>query len=183
MANVTRPYTADEVDRILGATPDPLLKAWIAIAAFAGPRASEICQVRTSDVDLERSTIYVPAEHVKGKYAEYIIYLTALTRHYVAVAMVLRTSTSKYVFSNRYRGRWDRVYVWRLIKALVTELRILKNEIGVPALHSFRKTFALAVYEATGFNLKAVKDVLHHGYLSSTLCYLPTDVRSLMDAM
>jgi type 1 fimbriae regulatory protein FimB len=149
--------------------------AMIVLAYKHGMRASEICNLRLSDLDMKNGSIAV--ERLKGSLRT----TQAVTEHrgepllneIKALRDWLRKRKddgSDYLFTSQKGGRLDRCQVFRLFKAIA-------NEAGLPLEkqhpHALKHSIASHLVSAN-VNLALVKQQLGHKSIGSTMRYVTT---------
>ncbi len=163
----------DEVDRLLqaedGVSPLSLRNRAILEVFYAtGARVSEVCDLRTGDMDLNARTMRL---HGKGG-KERMVPLgraacEALDAYLAGVRPLLaRPHSPAHVFLSRTGRRLDRENVFRVVKRTAAKAGIGKNVYP----HLLRHSFATHLLE-NGANLRVVQDLLGHADLATTELY------------
>ena len=151
--------------------------AMVLLAYKHGMRASEVCNLRMSDVDLKNGCIVI--DRLKGSLRT----IQAMTEHrgepllneIKAVREWLRQRTddaSDFLFTSQKGGRLDRSQVFRLFRAIAAEA-------GLPVEkrhpHALKHSIANHLVSAN-VNLALVRQQLGHNSIGSTMRYVkPSD--------
>lgn len=86
------------------------------------------------------------------------------------------------LIAGRFAGEpMCRMTVHRIIRRLATTVGL--DESRTWSSHSFRKSFARSVYDATGHDIIRTQRALGHSHVTTTQHYLPIDGEEVMDAM
>lgn len=154
-----RPYTQEQIDRLLSSGAYKRTRAMILLAAYQGLRASEIAAVHSDDVDLASSTLKVLG---KGGRTDY------LPLHPV-VAELAGTMRVGWWFPAR-RGR-DGHIRGQSVSDLLTDAReragiVDKSLTG----HSLRHAFGTELVRRRA-NIRAVQELMRHSSLQTTQRY------------
>lgn len=154
-----RPYTPDQIDRLLASGAYKRTRAMILLAAYMGLRASEIAAVHSDDVDLDAGTLKVLG---KGGRTDY------LPLHDV-IRDLAPTMLTGWWFPAR-RGRAGHIK-GQSVSDLLTDAR---NRAGIadPDLtgHSLRHSFGTELVRR-GANIRAVQELMRHASLQTTQRY------------
>jgi integrase len=149
--------------------------AMILVAYKHGMRASEVCNLRLSDLDLKNGSIVV--ERLKGSLRT----TQAVTEHrgepllneLKALREWMRqrpNDGSDYLFTSQKGGRLDRSQFFRLFRAVASKA-------GIPAEkqhpHALKHSIASHLVSAN-VNLALVKQQLGHKSIGSTMRYITT---------
>ena len=133
----------------------------------AGLRVSELCNLKTSHVDLNRGVIHV--ERGKGaKDRSVPIHSQAQKQilSYLEETRPLFNPKTDYLFLNRSGKGLTRQYIWKSVKQYVAQAGISKNV----SPHTFRHSFATHLLEG-GADLRSVQLLLGHADISATEIY------------
>lgn len=154
-----RPYTQEQIDRLLSTGAYRRTRAMILLAAYQGLRASEIARVRTGDIDLEAGTMRIVG---KGDRTDY------LPLHPV-IRELVPAMGSGWWFPAR-RGREGHIR-GKSVSDLLTDAReragiVDRNLTG----HSLRHTFGTELVRG-GANIRAVQELMRHSSLATTQRY------------
>lgn len=158
-----RPYTQEQIDRLLSSGAYTRTRAMILLAAYQGLRASEIAAVHSDDVDLASGTIKVLG---KGGRTDY------LPLHPV-IRELAPTMLSGWWFPAR-KGREGHIK-GQSVSDLLTDAR---NRAGITDRnltgHSLRHSFGTELVRR-GANLRAVQELMRHSSLQTTQRYTQVD--------
>ena len=166
-----RPYTPEQIDRLLSTGAYKRTRAMILLSAYEGLRASEIAAVHSDDIDLESGTLKVIG---KGNRTDY------LPLHPTIVELA-PTMASGWWFPAR-RGREGHIH-GRSVSTLLTDA---KKRAGIADRnltgHSLRHAFGTELVRR-GANIRAVQELMRHESLQTTQRYtevLDEDRRSAL---
>ena len=154
-----RPYTQEQIDRLLSSGAYKRTRAMILLAAYQGLRASEIARMHSDDVDLESGTMKVLG---KGGRTDYLP-LHAIIRD------LAPTMRDGWWFPAR-AGREGHIK-GQSVSDLLTDARdragiVDKRLTG----HSLRHSFGTELVRR-GANIRAVQELMRHTSLSHTQQY------------
>lgn len=161
--------TTEQVAKMLAACEDWQELLCIASAAFVGARRAALARARRGDVDLERRTIRLLEKG--GKVAS-----KRIPDEYVALVRAAEengvwTGAKDYLIPNRRpasvrgRERSDKV-IWDTVKRVAAR-------VGIEAhVHAFRAAYAVQFDEQHPDQVVALKELMGHTYLETTLVYL-----------
>lgn len=154
-----RPYTQEQIDRLLSTGAYKRTRAMILLAAYQGLRASEIAAVHSDDIDVHAGTLKVFG---KGGRTDY------LPLHDV-IRELAPTMRSGWWFPAR-RGAEGHIK-GQSVSDLLTDAR---NRAGIvdTALtgHSLRHAFGTELVRR-GANIRAVQELMRHSSLQTTQRY------------
>jgi len=152
-----RPFTDDEIRRILGAATMPLAHAVVVMLLDTGLRASELCELRMGDVDFESGTLTVLGKGSRHR----VVALNPGPRQALLTHLSSRAQDDGMIWPEHF----DR-------KHLAYLLDCLGRQAGVPRIHPhlFRHTFACRFLAQTHDPL-ALQALLGHSSLDMTRHY------------
>ena len=154
-----RPYSQEQIDRLLSSGAYRRTRAMILLAAYQGLRASEIAAVHSDDVDLEGGTLKVLG---KGGRTDY------LPLHDVVRELA---STMREGWWFPARGGRDGHIKGQSVSDLLTDAR---NRAGIADTtltgHSLRHSFGTELVRR-GANIRAVQELMRHASLQHTQRY------------
>lgn len=154
-----RPYTQEQIDRLLSTGAYRRTRSMILLAAYQGLRASEIAAVHADDIDMHAGTLKVFG---KGGRTDY------LPLHPVIRELAPSMGDG---FWFPARGGRDGHIRGQSVSDLLTDAR---NRAGITdkALtgHSLRHTFATELVRR-GANIRAVQELMRHSSLQTTQRY------------
>ena len=133
----------------------------------AGIRVSELCALKTNQVDLSRGIIHI--ERGKGSKDRSVPIHSQAQKQiasYLEETRALFHPKSDYLFLNRSGQGLTRQYIWKSVKKYVAEAGITKNV----SPHTFRHSFATHLLEG-GADLRSVQLLLGHADISATEIY------------
>lgn len=159
-AHRPRPYTQEQIDRLLSSGAYKRTRAMILLAAYQGLRASEVAAVHSDDVDLASDTLKVFG---KGGRTDY------LPLH--AVIRELAPTMGKGWWFPARRGR-DGHIRGQSVSDLLADARD-RAGIADKALtgHSLRHAFGTELVRR-GANIRAVQELMRHSSLQTTQRYV-----------
>lgn len=180
--------TPDEVTRLLeaedGEEPQSVRNRAILEVFYAtGARVSEVCDLKTSDLNLEERTIRLFGKGSKERMTPLArAAVEALFRYLGGTRDILKMRNRKdgdpgWLFMSRTGKRLVRESVFRIVKAAAAKAGIAKNVYP----HLLRHSFATHMLEG-GANLRAVQILLGHASLETTEIYTHVHRPHLMEA-
>jgi integrase/recombinase XerD len=165
--------SVDEVEALIAA-PDidsPLGlrdRALFELLYATGLRVSELVSLTVNAINVDAGFVLVMGKGSKervipvGEEA-----LKWLRRHLLeARQLILRTRTSKYMFTNRFGARLSRQGFWKIVKKYCLKAGIVKKI----SPHTLRHSFASHLL-AGGADLRSVQTMLGHEDISTTQIY------------
>lgn len=162
--------TSEDVGRMLAACEDWQEFLCLSTAVYLGARRNALALVRRGDIDLVRGTVRFANEkggkvQVKPLPREYQEIIVAAERHGIWSSGEDYLIPNRRPASVRRKERSDKI-VWETVR------RVAKR-CGVRAhVHSLRAAFAVAFDEAHPAEVTALRDLLGHARLETTLIYL-----------
>lgn len=177
--------TNEEIDRFLSVIKNPTHLMMIDFARYMGLRASEVCRVRTEDIDLINKLLTIPHQKNKNNYEKIPIpsflfnkicsYMRSkkITKGWLFPAKKSSHSNPHFLpvairtFMMRYRG----------LSGLTETYNIKRNgqKCYRFSFHSFRHWFGTYCYDKTK-DLRATQLMMRHSCISSTMCYMHTSL-------
>lgn len=154
-----RPYTQDQIDRLLSSGAYKRTRAMILLAAYQGLRASEIAAVHADDVDLASGTLKVLG---KGERTDY------LPLHSV-ISELAPTMGAGWWFPAR-AGRAGHIR-GQSVSDLLADARDRAGIVDKALTgHSLRHAFGTELVRR-GANIRAVQELMRHSSLQTTQRY------------
>lgn len=143
-------------------------RAMIELAYASGLRVSELCAVRTADLDLERGLIRVSGKGGKQRLVPVGTAALRAAADYLRSGRgaILKGRSSPYLFVTARGGAMTRQGFWKLLRAY--GLRAGGAEGLSP--HQLRHSFATHLLEG-GADLRSVQTMLGHADISTTQIY------------
>lgn len=162
-----RPYSTEQVTRILEACRKPLHRTILMTAYATGLRLAELCRLKVSDLGTDRMMIRV--EQGKGSKDRYTILSPKLLEELRAHWRLYRPE-GVYLFASprTVPGACIATGTVQEIFCAAVKRAGLENHGGI---HSFRHSFATHLLEA-GVEITIVQKLLGHRSLKSTAIYL-----------
>ena len=157
-----------EVRRLLVAPKYLKHRLMIATHYGCGLRSYELCALKLSDVDFERKTVFVKKQ--KGRLDRYV----PLSNH-LARGLKIYIKTEKphiYLFNSQVTNNGEPLPI--TVRAIQWVIKENRSKIGSSkqiTAHTLRHTFATHLLE-NGLNLIALKELLGHVRIETTLKYL-----------
>jgi integrase/recombinase XerD len=175
--NNTIPYYFDESDvaEIFNKCNNLKHLAMLKTMFYASLRASELCNLDDTDVDLKTLTIYVRGGK-GGK--DGLVFITddcaKALRRYFEVRTPLTIDGRKPLFYTDFGGRWERRSVYRMFM-YYKKLAGIEKHGGV---HVFARHSMGSLLVKRGCDLLAIKDIMRHSDVQTTMRYLHTSEAS-----
>lgn len=143
-------------------------RAMIELAYASGLRVSELCAVRTADLDLERGLIRVSGKGGKQRLVPVGTAALRAAAEYLrgGRGAILKGRSSPYLFVTSRGGAMTRQGFWKLLRAYGVRAG------GAEGLspHKLRHSFATHLLEG-GADLRSVQTMLGHADISTTQIY------------
>ncbi|ASJ12874.1 site-specific tyrosine recombinase/integron integrase [Thermococcus thioreducens] len=175
--SLPKALTREEVRKLLSVIPPTRRRDRLIFLLLygAGLRVSELCNLKKSDVDFERSLIIVRG----GKGAkDRVVPVPGFLMEAIKSYLEMRTDSSEYLIVEEGRREKDRISpktVWYL-------LRRYGQKAGVKVTpHMLRHSFATHMLE-NGVDIRAIQELLGHSNLSTTQIYTKVTVEHLRKA-
>lgn len=175
--SLPKALTKEEVRRLLSVIPPTKKRDRLILLLLYGTglRVSELCNLKRSDVDFERSLIVVRG----GKGAkDRMIPVPGFLMEEIKSYLETRSDPSEYLIVEDRRERKDRLStktVWYLLKRY-------GEKAGVKVTpHTLRHSFATHMLE-NGVDIRAIQELLGHSNLSTTQIYTKVTVEHLRKA-
>lgn len=157
-----------EVKQLLSSPKYLRHKLMLAFLYGCGLRSYELCNLKLSDIDLERKTVLIRQK--KGKYDRYLplsYHLIRGLRTYLSISTPLC-----YVFPSQVSADGQEYPITnRAIQWLLKESRSKVTTHKKFTAHSLRHSYATHLLE-DGMNILALKELLGHPRIETTLIYL-----------
>ncbi len=132
------------------------------IAITSGLRASEICSIELSNIDLTKNLIYIPKDSVKGQYREKLVPICSKrTEELLRLFIIKFPPKGIYLFDGKYAGeKLSRHSIYRIMKDIFDYAYPYKGSWKKPSgSHIARHTFASRWIE-TGGEYAALKAIM-----------------------
>jgi site-specific recombinase XerD len=185
----SRPLTRAQVKALLKATDSIREKALLTLGFATGYRISELLSLRVADVATNgviHSHVTVKASNTKTKQGRTVLLNSDAKKALLALvnwlkAKGLDANAPLFVSRKHINGyaAISRQQAHKLLKDLFAAI----GEFGNVSTHTLRKTFAKAIYEATGGKIELVQIALGHAAITSTVSYLSFNTQSIDDAI
>ncbi|NJE41758.1 site-specific tyrosine recombinase/integron integrase [Thermococcus sp. GR6] len=175
--SLPKSLTREEVRKILSVIPPTRKRDRLIFLLLygAGLRVSELCNLKKSDVDFERSLIIVRG----GKGAkDRVVPIPAFLLEGIKTYLETRDDDSEYLIVEDRRERKDKLSpktVWYLLKKYGDKAGIRVTP------HMLRHSFATHMLE-NGVDIRAIQELLGHSNLSTTQIYTKVTVEHLRKA-
>ena len=142
-----------------------------------GLRASELINLKCSDLFYEEGFIKVVGKGSKERFIPINEYLIHRMHHYqklVRPHFPIQSNSSDHFFINRRGAQLTRAMIFTIIKQLSQKIGLKKTV----SPHSFRHSFATHLLE-NGADLRAIQQMLGHESITTTEVYLHMDKTQL----
>jgi integrase/recombinase XerD len=175
--NNTIPYyfDGDDITKIFNACSNIKHHAMLKTLFYASLRASEVCNLDDADVDLKALTIFVRGGK-GGK--DGLVFITddcaKTLRRYLEVRAPLTIDGRKPLFYTDFGGRWERKSVYRMFMYYKKRAGIEKHG----GVHVFARHSMGSLLVKRGCDLLAIKDIMRHSDVQTTMRYLHTSEAS-----
>jgi integrase/recombinase XerD len=164
------PYYFDKEDviKIFGVIPNLKHLAMLETVFFACLRASELCNLDVSDVDLKNLNIRINNGKCGKDGISFISNECAATlRRYLEVKPKMLVEGREPLFFTDYGQRWQRTEVHRLFTHYKAKACIEK----AGGVHVFARHTTATMMIANGADIRIVQEVLRHNDIRTTLRY------------
>jgi len=168
-----RTMSLDEIRKLLKSVESPAVelrdKLIFYLAMTSGLRASEICSIKKSNIDLTKRLIYIPKEDVKGQYREKLVPISNRTKEILELYLIKYPTFSDFLFENRFNKKLARLAIYNAMKLVIDAAfpytvaetkeqvsRVWKKPYGS---HIARHTFATRWIESGG-DLHALRAIM-----------------------
>ena len=174
----SRPLSRIQVKAILKATDSIREKALLTLGFATGYRISELLSLTVADIytnGVIHSHVTVKASNTKTKQGRTVLLNSDAKKALATLVTWLKAKglddTAPLFVSRKHTNGFaaiTRQQAGRLLK----DLFALVGEFGNVSTHTMRKTFARAIYDATGGKIELVQQALGHRSIASTIAYL-----------
>lgn len=174
----SRPLTRGQVKAVLGITQSIREKALLTLGFATGYRISELLSLTIADVSTNgaiHSHVTVKASNTKTKQGRTVLLNSDAKKALILLVAWLKakglTANAPLFVSRKHVNGYaaiSRQQAHKLLKALFAAI----GEFGNVSTHTMRKTFAKAIYDATGGKIELVQIALGHKSINSTISYL-----------
>lgn len=185
----SRPITRMQIKAVLKATDSIREKALLTLGFATGYRISELLSLTVADVCTNgtiHSHVTVKASNTKTKTGRTVLLNSDAKKALSTLVAWLKAKgldeTAPLFVSRKHTNGFaaiTRQQAGRLLK----ELFALIGEFGNVSTHTMRKTFAKAIYDATGGKIELVQQALGHRSISSTISYLSFNTDTIDNAI
>lgn len=181
--NLPEYLTLDEVELLLS-MPNTSDKFGVRDSAIlevmysAGLRASELCDLKIEDVNLDAGFLRVFGKGKKERLVPIGQKAVAKLKKYVEEArgLFIKKGQTDYLFLNKSGKRLSRIGLWKILKHYAT-LAGIKKDIYP---HILRHSFASHLIQ-NGADLRAVQEMLGHSDISTTQIYTHLDSKRILE--
>ena len=160
--------STSEVKRLI-ATPKYLKHRLIITMLYGcGLRSYELCNLKLSDIDFDRRTVFVPKK--KGKVDRYV----PLSKHLIRglKKYIFTENPQEYLFNSQVTKQGEaRSLTTNGIRWVIKENRSKIGTSKKVTAHMLRHSFATHLLEY-GVDLVSLKELLGHAHIEMTLTYL-----------
>lgn len=157
-----------EIKSLLNAPKYLKHRLMLAVLYGCGLRSYELCDLRLSDIDFERKTVFVRKK--KGLVDRYVPLSDHLIR---GLKKYIESEHPQiYVFNSQKTDEGAfRPLTTRAVQWLIKECRSKINTNKPITAHTLRHTYATHLLE-DGLNIMSLKELLGHAHIETTLVYL-----------
>jgi integrase/recombinase XerD len=169
--NNTIPYYFDEsdIERLFGVCNNIKHLAMLKTMFYASLRASELCNLDDSDVDIKALTLFVhEGKGGKDGFAYFTDDCAKTLRRYLEVRAPLVIDGRKPLFYTDFGGRWERRSVYRMFMHY-KKLAGIEKHGGV---HVFARHSVGSLLVKRGCDIVTIKELMRHSDVSTTMRYL-----------
>jgi integrase/recombinase XerD len=169
--NNTIPYYFDEsdIERLFGVCNNIKHLAMLKTMFYASLRASELCNLDDSDVDIKALTLFVhEGKGGKDGFAYFTDDCAKTLRRYLEVRAPLEIDGRKPLFYTDFGGRWERRSVYRMFM-YYKKLAGIEKHGGV---HVFSRHSVGSLLVKRGCDIVTIKELMRHSDVHTTMRYL-----------
>lgn len=152
----------NELHNILTGITNSKHKCVLSLIFSAGLRRSELLNLKLSDIDFERKTIFI----YKGKGSKDRISILAETAFRYIHAYIDEYKPKYWLFEGQKGGQYSAESVWKIFKKIKIKCDITKRG----NVHLLRHTFATQLLE-TGTDIRYIQKLLGHSSIKTTEIY------------
>lgn len=160
--------STSEVKRLIAAPKYLKHRLIIAVLYGCGLRSYELCNLKLSDIDFDRRTVFVPKK--KGKVDRYV----PLSKHLIRglKKYISTENPQEYLFNSQVTKEGEaRGLTTNGIRWVIKENRSKIGTSKKVTAHMLRHSFATHLLEY-GVDLVSLKELLGHAHIEMTLTYL-----------
>jgi site-specific recombinase XerD len=185
----SRPLTRAQVKALLKATDSIREKALLTLGFATGYRISELLSLKVADVATNgviHSHVTVKASNTKTKQGRTVLLNSDAKKALLALVIWLKAKgldANAPLFVSRKHVNGYAAISRQQAHKLLKDLFAAIGEFGNVSTHTLRKTFAKAIYDATGGKIELVQIALGHAAITSTVSYLSFNTQSIDDAI
>ncbi len=175
--SLPKSLTKEEVRRLISVIPPTRKRDRLIVLLLygAGLRVSELCNLKKSDIDFDRSVLLVRG----GKGAkDRVVPISKPLLEEIRSYLESRNDASEYLLVEERRNNKDRIStktVWYLLRRYGTKVGLKVTP------HMLRHSFATHMLE-NGVDIRAIQELLGHSNLSTTQIYTKVTVEHLRKA-
>ncbi len=148
--------------------------ALLSFILYTGVRVSELTNILIDDIDLRANNVRILGKGEKERIIPIADDLSLLLRRYLKI----RNYKGKYLFINKYGGKFTPLSVQLIVKKYVKKARITKRITP----HKLRHTFATLALES-GVSPITISELLGHSSLNTTMKYTHVTSKLTEDAV
>ena len=147
----------------------------IMILMTTGIRASELTNIKLSDIDLDQNIIHITR---KGGDQD-IVYINSKVKPFLEQYLKLLPKDQMYLCKEGYRDKLSRSSVYKIVRTFLEFAGIKKEKMGP---HTLRHTFAMVLVHKN-VSIYKIQQLMHHRNLATTERYLHVDDQDLRDVI
>jgi len=157
-------FSQEELRRLFKAPQRLKQRVLLSLIYSAGLRVSEVCKLKISDIDFDRSQIHVrESKNNKSRYVVLSDYISKGVKQYIK-----GSKPKVYLFNGREKGSpLGHGAVQQTFRLAVEKAGIQKDV----CVHTLRHSFATHLLEQ-GVDIVTIKEQLGHAYIQTTMMYL-----------
>jgi integrase/recombinase XerD len=161
-------FTEDEVNKIFSTINNFKHYTILKILFYGCLRASELCDLDVSDIDLNDLTLHI-RDGKGGKPAKVLINdeCGRLLIRYLEIRPEFFEDHRQPLFFTEKGNRWNRHYLYQMFTIYKTKAGIKRKG----GLHVFSRHTTATLMTAKGLDIRIVKDILRHEDIRTTLRY------------
>jgi integrase/recombinase XerD len=157
-----RVMSFEDVQAILSVVKNNKHYFILALTYGTGMRLSEIVNLKLSDIDINRQTVFIAK--AKGKKDRVVSFPKSLLHFFELYKLEYKPQV--YVFEGQYGGQ----YTARSVQQIFQKAKEMAKVQGVNGIHSFRHSYATHLHEM-GTDITNIQKLLGHNDLKTTMIY------------
>jgi integrase/recombinase XerD len=157
-----RVMSFEDVQNLLGQVSNNKHYFILALTYGTGIRLSEIVNLKLTDIDINRKTLFI--KRAKGKKDRVVSFPKSLIHFYELYKLEYKPNV--YVFEGQYGGQ----YSVKSVQEVFQHAKKKANIENIKGIHSFRHSYATHLHEM-GTDITSIQKLLGHNDIKTTMIY------------